>query len=378
MARLGLNSISDSSYHYTLAYAGCRYTREGLLFTQRAGWLEERFDNLNLQRTPLQKGGYREAIWNGDASKSWAARLVTEAGWGLRRLRDRGFSDRAGTAATVRIDEHSGSGTRAGVYAQQSWSVTPRIQIRFGGRRDRHSIDSRGVWLGNAGLALPAWRGARWHLAWAQTAQYPDLQQFLSRGGRRTLEPERAAQAQIGLEQSIGERSRVRVEFYDRADRQLLFRPFGEIRLLANGAIFAPPLVTAWDNSVRGYARGGQVFFQRRAANGFTGWVSYGYNRARLRDRRTGVSFDSDFDVRHLFQVYASQRLRPTVNLSGKWIYGSGAPVPYFFELRGPSRESDVFLSRSRNLLRLPGYQRTDVRINLKSAVELKLEQRSG
>ena len=144
----------------------------------------------------------------------------------------------------------------------------------------------------------------------------------------------------------------------------MLFRPFRELRLLANGAIYAPPLVTRWENSVRGYSRGGQIFFQRRAANGFTGWVSYGYNRARLRDQRTGNSFDADFEVRHLFQLYASQRLRPTVNLSGKWIYGSGAPVPGFLEQRGPSREVDVFLSRSRNLLRLPSYQRTDIRLN--------------
>jgi hypothetical protein len=68
----------------------------------------------------------------------------------------------------------------------------------------------------------------------------------------------------------------------------------------------------------------------------------------------------SDFEVRHLFQLYASQRLRPTVNLSGKLIYGTGMPVPGFFE----QRAADVFLSTQRNRLRLPDYQRTDLRVN--------------
>ena len=360
LARLGLNGIGNSSYRYTLAYVGWRYTAGGWLLTQRAGWLAERFDNYNLNRTRLQQGGYREAIWNGDGAKSWTARVATEFGWSVRGLRDRGFLDRATTAGAQRVDEYSGVGTRSGFYAQQTWAVAPRVQLRFGGRSDSHSVNSRGVWLGNAGLTGPAWRGARWHLAWAQTAQYPELQQFLSRGGRRSLEPERSVQAQVGLEQALGERSRVRVEFYDRQDRLLLFRPFAEPRFLPGDRIFSPPLVTPWENSVRGYARGGQAFFQRRSANGFTGWISYGYNRARLRDARTGLTFDADFEVRHLFQLYASQRLRPTVNLSGKWIYGSGSPMRGFFEQRGP----DLFLSQQRNLLRLPDYQRTDVRVN--------------
>lgn len=79
----------------------------------------------------------------------------------------------------------------------------------------------------------------------------------------------------------------------------------------------------------------------------------------------TRSRFVSDFETRHLFQLYASQRLRPTVNLSGKWVYGSGMPVPGFYEQRGASGTvTDVFLSTSRNGLRLPDYQRGDVRIN--------------
>lgn len=366
--QLGLNAIADSSYRYTLAYLGWRYTRPGLLLTQRLGWLDEAFHNDNRNALRLQEGTYREQIWNGDGSRMWSPRLVTEFGWSVRELRDRAYADRVVTGPTpiLRIDDYRGSGTRSGVYAQQSVNLTAGLQLRLGGRRDYHSTNSRGVWLGNAGLTGPAWRGARWHAAWSQTAQYPDLLQFFSRAGRRTLEPQRAAQTQVGLEQAIGERSRVRMELYNRQDRQLLFQPFGEPRALAGNRFYLPPLITPWENSSRGYSRGGQVFFQRRAANGFTGWVSYAYNRARLRDQFLSniILYDADFESRHLFQLYASQRLRPTVNLSAKWVYGSGMPVPGFYEQRGPNRQTDVFLATQRNLTRLPAYQRTDVRIN--------------
>ena len=354
--RLGPNAVSDSAYHYTLAYTGWRYTREGLLVNQRLGWLEERFDNFNLNQLRLQQGNYRELIWNGDASRAWSPRLVTDFGWSVRRLEDRGFLQRA--------NPYAGEGTRSGFYVQQSWNLTPRLQVHAGGRRDAHSVARRGVWLGNAGVAIPAWRGARWHVAWSQTAQYPELMQFFApASGSTALQPQRSAQVQAGLEQALGERSRIRVEIYNRQDRLLLFRPLLEPRLLASGPVFVPPPNPAWENSVRGYARGAQVFLQRRAANGFTGWISYGYNRARLRDDRTGAAFDSDFEVRHLVQLYASQRLRPTVNLSAKMIYGTGMPLPGYFRQPNPA-VLEFFLASSRNQLRLPDYQRTDVRVN--------------
>jgi hypothetical protein len=53
-------------------------------------------------------------------------------------------------------------------------------------------------------------------------------------------------------------------------------------------------------------------------------------------------------DQRHTLNVFASYRLTPTVHVSGKWIYGSGFPIPSLDELT-PSRLGD--------------YQRLDVRV---------------
>jgi hypothetical protein len=48
------------------------------------------------------------------------------------------------------------------------------------------------------------------------------------------------------------------------------------------------------------------------------------------------------------------------VNLSAKWTYGSGFPVPGYFRREG----DQYFLAPVRNTARIDPYQRTDVRIN--------------
>jgi len=113
-------------------------------------------------------------------------------------------------------------------------------------------------------------------------------------------------------------------------------------------------------NSQRGYSRGAQVFLQRRTANGFTGWISYAYGRAVISDGDLGVRFPSDYDQRHTVNAYVSRRLRPSVNVSARFTYGSGMPLPGFYRLDGTA----YFLSSNRNALRAPNYERTDLRLN--------------
>jgi hypothetical protein len=55
-----------------------------------------------------------------------------------------------------------------------------------------------------------------------------------------------------------------------------------------------------------------------------------------------------------------SRRLRTTVNVSARFTYGSGMPLPGFYRLDGTA----YFLASNRNGLRAPDYQRTDLRLN--------------
>src|SRR5207248_358341 len=146
----------------------------------------------------------------------------------------------------------------------------------------------------------------------------------------------------------------------NRQDRDLLARPLSDPRLLANGAVFFAPSTAPIVNSQRGYGRGAQFLLQRRTANGFTGWISYAYGTSKVSDGVLHLTYAADNDQRHTVNVFGSYRLKPTVNLSMKWMYGSGFPLPGFYKQKGGL----YYLSEYRNQLRLPAYQRVDVRMN--------------
>jgi hypothetical protein len=150
----------------------------------------------------------------------------------------------------------------------------------------------------------------------------------------------------------------VRAEAYDQEARDPPFAADDEWRL--EGASIRPPRESARLASLpSGRSRGLEVTVQRRSANGLSGWVSYGYGHAWLEDA-AGKRFDTDFDQRHTLTVFGTYRLRHTLSLSTRYRYGSGFPIPGYYEERG----GRFYLSERRNGLRPEAYSRWDVRAN--------------
>ncbi|MGB9605197.1 MAG: TonB-dependent receptor plug domain-containing protein, partial [Bryobacteraceae bacterium] len=298
----------------------------------------------------------------GNATWLWRDDASLELGASVRRMRADGYVYRYQFNPFVirRLDEYRGSALRGGGYLQQSlrpWQG--RVQAALGGRWDRHSVTGVSAFSPVASLALMPHARTRIHLGWGHCLQFPDLHWLYSFLGSTRLLPERAIHWTGSLEQRLGERSRIRAEFYQRLDRDLLFRPLYDPRIVA-GRILPQRLDAPVANSLRGRARGFDIFFQQRTANRLTGWIAYSYSRTWMRDGATGAEFPSDFDQRHGVNVYMGYRVRPTVNLSVRWVYGSGFPVPGFFR-----REGDRYwLAEQRNRVRLPSYHRADFRIN--------------
>jgi hypothetical protein len=360
--QFGLNTVVSGDYHFTLASIAWRWSPgERVYVTNRLGWMRERFENVNRNQIPIAGGGYGEWLWNADGSYSATPQLELSFGSSVRRVRDDGFFDRLFNppAPPVPIERHRGTGVRTGAYIQQSWSPAQRLQVMAGGRVDYHDVNGVKGISPYAAAAVGLWTGGRLHLNWGQSVQYPEILQFFSLAGTPRLLPERATHAMAALEQRLGERTRLRTEVYQRQDRDLLFRPTYDPRV-SGDQVAIPPPYPAWTNSLRGWARGFQVFLQRRAANNLTGWIAYAYGRSSMRDGVTGSVFPADYDQRHSVRVFGSYRVRPSVNLSGKWIWGGGLPVRGYYERRG----TEFFLTDRRNQLRLPNYQRIDARIN--------------
>jgi hypothetical protein len=361
-AKVGVNAIFFSNYKTTTADFAWRYTPSAsFLVTNRFAYIRERFFVDNRDHNPLGGGAYGEWVWNADSHAVWATKQQFQFGSSIRRLRDDSFANVFfSTPVLTAINRARGTALRSGAYAQQAWSlVNGRLSGTVGARWDIMSTNGVQAVSPYVSIALQLLSRTKIEAAWGQAVQYPTIPQLTSFGGRTSLLPERASQTQLVLEQRLDTRTRLRFQLYNRQDRDLLFQPFAEPRQTLAGYSDIHPNAP-WQNSQRGYARGVEGILQRRTANGFTGWVSYSYGVARVHDGFIRRQFYADWDQRHSVNVYGSYRLRPTVNFSSRWVYGSGIPIPGFIRYDGTS----YYITFNRNRTRIPDYQRLDFRVN--------------
>jgi hypothetical protein len=179
-------------------------------------------------------------------------------------------------------------------------------------------------------------------------------------GGPHLL-PERSNHYVAALERRIGGQTRVRLEVFNRDERDLIARPLVDPRL---SRVTGRPEVardTRLYNSVRGYARGAQIVVQRRSANRVTGWIGYTLLFTRQRDGVELLAYPAIDDQRHTINAWVSYRLRPSLNLSAGYNYGSGTPIGGFVRRDGDRLYA---LTANRNADTLGDYRRLDVRAN--------------
>lgn len=369
-AKLGINSVLKAGYHYTLGNLSWRYApTPKLLIVSHAAWMREKHSDTTPDALPLVGGYYGEWIGNSTATWLWSEQAPLEVGWQVRRLRNSNFANQYRTAGGLpRVLDHAdGTAVQYGGYVQQSWSRwAGRVRFTGGARWDDHSIDRVATVSPQASAAIGLTNTTRLQLGWSQCAQYPEISVFLSPFGNRGLLPMRSIHTVAAVEQRLGQRTRLRVEAYDRADRDLPFQPSYDPRIV-NGSIFNPPNPLYY-NLLRGHSRGAEIFLQRSSANRVTGWISYAYGKTTMREGAVaGVAaqqFPSDYDQRHTVNIYGGFRVRPTVNLSLRSSYGSGFPMPGYLSPYRYNGYDYYFLASIRNQLRLSPYQRTDVRTN--------------
>ncbi|HKE26073.1 MAG TPA: TonB-dependent receptor [Bryobacteraceae bacterium] len=360
-SRLGVNSLMEAGYHYTLGNFGWQSTPTNtLIVTSHAAWMREKYGDTNPKGVSLGAGYYGEWVWNTTATWMWSPAGSLDAGFSARRIRDGGYSQQFDSSLLRVHDSWDGTANLDGGYVQQSYAaLRGHIRLTAGVRWDHHSVDGVTATSPAASAAISLTKSTHLQLGYGQYVQFPELSILNSTLGNRGLPPMRSNQAIAALEQRLGERTRVRVETYNRADRDLIYQPFYDPRLIA-GKVFTPPLLPQFANSLRGYSRGVEIFLQRSSANRFTGWVSYGFGRTQDRDGISGVRFPSAWDQRHTINIYGGYRLRPSVNLSARSSWGSGFPIPGFLVKTG----SSYYLTSVRNSQSLGAYNRTDLRIN--------------
>ncbi len=333
-------------------------------FTSSAFGTVEKGTNRNSSGDRLARFGAKQAGFRADLAYPLAHDHRVEAGVLWRRLDEDEvrFRPRAGAAPLDVSEEYGASSAQPGAYVQDAWALAGgRVLSTMGLRTDRLSATGQSLWLPRASVMLKVLPRTTVTLNAGDYGQFPRLMQRFGPRGNLGLQPERARQLGLGLERTFGERTRLRVEVYDHQIRDGLFTARRDTRI--EGAYVIPGDDRArFGNALEGHSRGFEVLLQRRSANNLSGWVSYAFGTARLRDDDSpdGSPFDADFDQRHTLNLYGSGRLSRSVNVSSKFRYGSGFPLAGFFR----EAPSGLQLGGERNGVRQRAYARWDVRVN--------------
>jgi len=342
--------------------AGWRFTTPRLVLSQRLLAADNRFHNENSDGVELDKGRDRQFAWRGDVTAPLASTLEIGGGGEVERRDDSRVRRRLAPNRVdlVQLDDYSGDALLAGGYVSARWKPHPSITIAPGVRADRWTLTEQSTtspWIQSE------WRPSRGPIVRASAGRYQQFADFdnvLGVSGGVDLQPERAQQYDLGLEQRIGRGLRVTATLYHREEHEMLRRPGLETRLVGTRVVRGSA-AARYDNRLEGFARGVELMLQRTTSGrGVSGWLSYAYGRNRYHDVVNGESFWGDFDQRHTLNAWASYRHSDRASFVGKLRMGSNFPIPgYYAESDGAYRITDV-----RNTTRLPLYSRLDLRAN--------------
>jgi hypothetical protein len=237
-------------------------------------------------------------------------------------------------------------------YVQDRWTPSARLSITAGARVDSAAGETVAA---PRVLAAAAARGWTLRASAGTQYQFPPLVALHGLLGNPALRMPHAFEIDGAVEHAVGGGQTLSVDVYRRRDLDALFA-LAEPRL-ENGRVTAR--FNPFENALDGTSRGVELAIRRGSARRLSGWLAYAYGNARINDELHGLAFPSDDDQRHTLNAVGSFRLSGTLAVGAQWRHGSGMPRRGFFVQDG----ARLVLGSERNQIRLPPYDRLDLRI---------------
>jgi len=371
---LGINSYASGKSDFTLARAGWRWSvSPQLLIDARAAYLREPDQLFDSANQVVATSYHGEWVGGTGLTWAWSKEQVLEAGWTERQLRDDAFQAYYPTTGPPSVSAQAESGLRQSGYLQQSSSLLGgRVHVLGGVRWD--SLQLIGVHPFSPQISMAVRATSSTELQFG-VARYQQFTQPFENGSVCPgfgFMPGKSDHYTAAVEQRLGENTRLRLQAFDRQNAQSM--GLGSAQpMIANPCPSLEPIPNG--TFERDYSRGVQLILQRRSANRLSGWLGYTLARAESRLYRVTYQFSPTAatilfpyntpyaptldDQRNSLNVFATYRLKPTINLSGKFLFGSGFPVASgIFVLVGGN-----YQQVGTQTLRFP-YQRLDLRVD--------------
>ena len=372
---VGINDISTGRSDFVLVRTGWRWAASPRLLVDARGAFYREPDELrNLSNQILETSDHGEWIGSVGVTWNWGHDAVMEGGWSSRRVRETSSLAYYGSTGDVSSNRSHGTEWRNSGFVQQSASTLKgRLHVLGGVRWDSlQGLDYR-PFSAQGSAAYRVRAGTELQVAAGRYQQFPALEEWSTVCYSPAAMPEQADHYTAAVEQRFGEAARLRVQVFDRQDSSRLAVIPGQTLSGVAGA--CPRAAEPLPNSTlqRNYSRGVQIVLQRRSANRLSGWVGYTLARAEQKDYAinnpifscppycvTNSSYEPSLeDQRNSLNLFAMYRVKPSVNVSGKFLYGSGFPVSTGIFVQVGTGYQQV----GTETLRFP-YQRLDLRVD--------------
>jgi len=359
--RRGINDLA-------IGRLGWRWTPSAhLLLDVYGAHVSTRFaeDNAAAQRIDES----RDFAWSTGTNFSWSwhPRAILQAGYALRRPRQAFAFDFFAIGQPPVFSSSRFSDLRQDAYVQQSvqfWK--DRLRFEGGFRWGRLNTLRVAPLSGQSSLTVRVARNTQLEAGWGHYAQLPTRGSvsILTLNGGAGLAlgelPLSSSHFLVAIERRLGERTRFRVEAFDRQNENRA--DFYSVPSFASPPVLTEPAALLG----RDYSRGLQFVLQRRSENRLSGWIGYTLTFAKSRTYQVPfppplgpIGFDQPYaptleDQRHTVNIFGSYRLTPSVRLSAKAFYGSGFPAEPLFHLPtvriGPYERLDLRADKSWSL----------------------------
>lgn len=233
-------------------------------------------------------------------------------------------------ATSVTVGEDIIKGLTLDAYAEDEVAISSRFKVNTGLRLSAFSVQNSFY------TGLQPRLSARYMLGqnYSLKASYVNMQQFinlLSFDGiglptdlwvpvTDRLKPQRSHQLAVGLSGTLKTGYELSFETYYKDMRNVIDYKDGSSYMFSSGG---------YEDNVemgRGLAYGGEAMLQKKEGR-LQGMVSYtlSWSKRKYETINHGEWFFNRFDRRHDLKIAAVYRLSPRVELSGAWLYNTGA-----------------------------------------------------
>ena len=266
----------------------------------------------------------------------------------------------------------------AGVHAsgfevenKQYFSLQPRVSLWVG--------------LGPTSSIKASYASMQQYIHLLATARGLSLPTDLWVPATENVRPQRSSQIALGFAQTLY-RGRLEASlegFYKRMNHLIDYK---------EGANYINAAFSSWQDKVvagKGLSYGGELFIQKKSGRA-TGWLGYTLSWANrtFADLNGGETFPYRYDRRHDLSLVATYQLRPSIDISLNWIYGSGQALTLpvgqqvsefgaYALLAIPEEQAwraHPVLS-ARNAVRMPAYHRLDLAVKFTKELRWATQQ---